>query len=214
MKIRLLEHLVDRLNADLAWRKKELSFYKGLLSSSSIGSAQREALIRSSIVMAYAHWEGYVKGSAEAYLEYVSRKKLKNEELAMNFLAISAKSKLVGLTDSSKALIHNEAVKFFIEQGSDRASIPYSSLVNTRSNLKFNVFENIMLMIGIDYRDFITKANLIDRQLVHNRNNIANGRYLTVDTAEAIEVIDQVIAMLSIFRNSIDNAASLEVYKL
>jgi len=50
----------------------------------------------------------------------------------------------------------------------------------SRSNLKFNVFEEILFLVGIDVNKFKIYASVIN-DLVDSRNHIAHGQYLKVD---------------------------------
>ena len=75
-KIRTLNDLNERLSEDLVWRKKELSVLKGLIETNSFTQNKTNALIRSGIALLYAHWEGYIKCAASAYLEFVPDKEI------------------------------------------------------------------------------------------------------------------------------------------
>ena len=46
------------------------------------------------------------------------------------------------------------------------------------SNLKFWVFRDICIIIGIDHRKYELNEKIIDTELVEHRNNIAHGKYL------------------------------------
>src|SRR3974390_1271635 len=101
MKIRTLEELVDALDREMAWRKKELFEIKRLVDSSK--DSHREAtLIRSGVAILYAHWEGFVKTAGTAYLNFVSMRRLKYEELADHLLALGMKSKLNQASQTKK----------------------------------------------------------------------------------------------------------------
>ena len=72
MKIRTARQLRVALSAELIWRKKELATIRSLIRSKKWTTDQRNAIIRSAITVLYAHWEGFVKAAASAYLEFVS----------------------------------------------------------------------------------------------------------------------------------------------
>ena len=73
MKIKNLEELEDRIDDEIAWRKKELiSIKNDVRSSENKDISEQSRLIRSGIAMLYAHWEGAIKSLAEYYLIYVS----------------------------------------------------------------------------------------------------------------------------------------------
>lgn len=94
-KIRTSNDLSDRLSEDLAWRKIELSAIKGLIERRDFELRKNKVLTRSGIAMLYAHWEGYIKYAATAYLEFVSmQRNLRYCDLTDNFIAIAMKSRL------------------------------------------------------------------------------------------------------------------------
>lgn len=82
-----LEQFEDFLSEDLSWRKMEISQLFRLINSSE----NKDVLIKSSVLLLYAHWEGYIKKSSKYYLKYVSEKKVKIKNLTTNFKAIVLK---------------------------------------------------------------------------------------------------------------------------
>ena len=69
MKIIDLESFTDKLDSDLAWRRKELEFLKN--RANGCKAVAQEAFIRSGVALSYAHWEGFIKKSSNEYLVYV-----------------------------------------------------------------------------------------------------------------------------------------------
>lgn len=213
MSIRTLENLYDRLSEEIVWRKKELADLRTLIETESLTPNKRDALIRAGVAMLYAHWEGFIKAAASAYLEYVSMQRLRYEELSANMIAISVKGKLNEAGQANKALIHNEVVEFFLHNLSDRSSIPYRGAVDTKSNLSSSVFYNIVCMLGFDYTFYETKEKLIDEKLLNSRNHIAHGQYLSFDVRDFIELHEQILEMMEVFRSQIDNSATLGMFR-
>jgi hypothetical protein len=68
MKYEQLENLLDE---DLGWRKVEISDLLFLAKET-----QKEVVLKSVILLLYAHWEGYIKKSSKLYIKYISEKKL------------------------------------------------------------------------------------------------------------------------------------------
>jgi hypothetical protein len=93
MTIRTFEQLNTALSEELAWRKRELTGLKFLVEKPPRGGSQT-ILLRAAIALLYAHWEGFIKAASNAYLEFVSFQRLKNSQLAKNFLALSVRSVL------------------------------------------------------------------------------------------------------------------------
>lgn len=213
MSLRTVENLYDRLSDEMAWRRKELTDVRALIETSSFTTSKRDALIRAGIALMYAHWEGFIKAAATAYLEFVSMQRMRYDEIAPNFIAISVKGKLNEAAGAHKAAIHNKVVEFFLNNMSDRCTIPYKTVVNTKANLSSTVLQNIIAMLGLDYAFYQTKEKLIDEKLLASRNNIAHGEFLQVTLAEYIELHDQITTMMNQFRTDIDNSANLNKFK-
>lgn len=214
--IRTLLDLDDCLATDLAWQKKELSVLKGLVETKSFENSKRNALIRSGITLLYAHWEGYIKCAASAYLNFVSnvarQENLKHRDLTHNFIAIAMKSELNKASSANQASIHNEVVKFLIEGMDRRANIPTQDVVQTDSNLSSKVLYQILILLGIDYQPYEMEQVLIDTKLLQKRNMIAHGEYLDTDVKSYQELHEKIISMMNQFRDQIENNASQKLY--
>ena len=68
-------------------------------------------------------------------------------------------------------------------------------------------------MLGLNYAEFEAKEKLIDETLLKNRNSIAHGNYLDISRDGYLDLHNQVIAMMEIYRNNIDNNATLKLYR-
>lgn len=73
-KVRTLSDLSDAMDAEFAWRKKELHTVKSAVIANE-KTANRDTYIRSAVAMLYAHWEGFIKNAGTFYLEFVSQQK-------------------------------------------------------------------------------------------------------------------------------------------
>ena len=58
MSIHTIDDLSSYLDADLAWRKKELSDLKYFIDFASANQGRHHVLSRCGITILYAHWEG------------------------------------------------------------------------------------------------------------------------------------------------------------
>lgn len=214
--IRTLIELNECLSTDLAWRKKELSILKGLIETKSLEKSKRNALIRSGITLLYAHWEGYIKCAASAYLEFVSnvvrQGNLKYHDLTYNFIAIAMKSELNKASSTNQASIHNEVVKFLIESIDKRANIPTQDVIQTESNLSSKVLYQILVLLGIDYKPYEMEQVLIDKKLLQKRNMIAHGEYLDTDIESYQEMHEKIISMMNLFKDQVENNAVQKLY--
>jgi hypothetical protein len=211
MKIHKEEQLSDKLAEELAWRKIELSALKAMINLKSLSPVKNKALLRSGITMLYAHWEGFIKVSANSYLEFVAMQNLSYKQLSNNFIALSMKDKLDQANQINKATIYNEIAEFFLTRMGERISIKYRNRITT-SNLSSSVFKDIVYMLGLDYSFYESKETIIDKKLLEKRNTIAHGNYLDINEQEYDELHTQIITIMDHFRNQIDNCASTKQY--
>ena len=212
-KIRTLNDLNNRLSEDLVWRKKELSVLESLIEIKSFEQNKTNTLIRSGIALLYAHWEGYVKCAASAYLEFVSsQKNLKYCDLTYNFVAIAMKKKLNEASVTNQSTIHNQVLQFLMESMEQRIDIPTDDVIKTGSNLSSSLFRQILALLGIEYEPYELKQKLIDEKLLKKRNQIAHGEYLDVDVASYQELYKKIIEMMELFKNQIENHAVQKLY--
>ena len=212
-KIRTLNDLNNRLSEDLVWRKKELSVLESLIETKSFEQNKTNTLIRSGIALLYAHWEGYVKCAASAYLEFVSsQKNLKYCDLTYNFVAIAMKKKLNEASVTNQSTIHNQVLQFLMESMEQRIDIPTDDVIKTGSNLSSSLFRQILALLGIEYEPYELKQKLIDEKLLKKRNQIAHGEYLDVDVASYQELYKKIIEMMELFKNQIENHAAQKLY--
>ena len=149
MNIRTVDQLNDFLSGEIIWRKKELTTLRSLVESAKSSTDKQNALIRSGMTVLYAHWEGFVKAAASAYLEFVAMQRLSYQALTANFIALAMKGKLEDARQTNKASIFNEVAEFFLTGLSETCRIPYKDAIDTKSNLSSEVFKEIVCMAGL-----------------------------------------------------------------
>ena len=207
MKIRTAEQLVDAVDADLSWRRKELTDIRYLIQQSATSRTRQLVMTRSGIALLYAHWEGFTKATAEAYLEFVSMQRCKNSELARNMLAIVVRSKLKAAQNSKKISAHLDVVDFFRGEMEERCLMPYKNAIRTEANLSSTVLTDILKTLGMDTTEYELKAHLIDNQLLAKRNHIAHGNELDVNEDDYLRLHDDIMMLMNLLRNQVQNAA-------
>ncbi len=211
MKIRTEENLFDRLSEDLIWRKREITIMRWLIGQAS--PDRRNALLRATVTLIYAHWEGFIKTAGASYLEFIHFRRLKHSELAQNFVALSARSILRQAGSTNKIASHLEVVKFFTSKLEEQSRIPYQNEIDTGANLSSVLLKDIVETLGLEFSPYETKTHLIDNQLLRNRNTIAHGEYMFIDEDSVNELLTEVLGMLEMFRTQIDNAVALNAYR-
>jgi len=210
--IRTLTDLQQEMSADFAWRKKELHTLKSMVSSNQQAHS-RDLWIRAGITLLYAHWEGFIRKIGSCYLEFVARKQLTHDELRSNFVGVIINRLVRDATAGDKISRCLDIVEFFRTEGGKPSKIAWKAGINTKANLKSDVFQEIVLMLGLDYTRFSTKEKLLDERLLKNRNSIAHGQYLIVRFEEYMDLHDEMLAIMQDFYNQIENSAFSGSYK-
>lgn len=205
-----LDGLTTKLSDELGWRRKELTIIKNKIPRDK--NAIQAALLRSAIPLLYAHWEGFVKVTLTCYLEYVSNKHLRNDELQYPFVALSLQN-IVGQLGVNSIIDKTKIIQSLFVEHSKRSNIPKKNIINTKSNLKFDVFQEILYILNLDESHYSSKKDLIN-DLVDMRNHIAHGEYLIIDYHTYIIYHNDIIALFEAIKTEIENSALLEGYKI
>lgn len=211
MKIKTAENLQTVLDDDFAWRRKELSFILTTIKSSKPKALNTN--IRIGVMILYAHWEGFIKNSAENYLLYVAGKKLSYSELENNFVALSLKTKLKEFEETNKNTVHTQLINFLLGNLKTKAILPSDNIIKTQSNLNSGILKEILSILGIDYNPFELKEKFIDSQLLKTRNSVAHGQDPDIKELDFYKLYDEITNMMSIIKIEISNNASLSRYK-
>ena len=213
MAIRTKEQLLDKVDNEMSWRLKEIHDLKTIASSSSVSKLRKKVLFRTGVALLYAHWEGFIKCTGSYYLEYVSFQRLPINKLKNNFVTLIYKNQIDVSNTSNKYSIFDSIVETLIEKNTSKAKVPFKSIIQTKSNLSSVVLKEIIWCLGFDYSKFATKEYIIDTRLVSKRNHVAHGESMPISETEFIEMVDEVLALLRIFKTEIENSTMLETYK-
>ncbi len=221
-KVRTLDLLDKYLTDELVRRRAELFHLKARLETKNILQTEKEALLRGCIVVLYAHWEGYIKDSATAYICYVSTQKLKHRELSNNFVAVALRHMINDAAQAKTYKLRSELARVFLEDMESRSQINWKDVVITESNLSSDVLKNIIDLLGLDYLpEYETRQNVIDNQLLRHRNMAAHGQlFLEMDVEGFQHVYDTLlggsannpVGLMTIFKDQILNAVLLRKY--
>ena len=208
MKIRTKEELHERLDEELAWRRKELTSLS--LDAQAADGPKRDALVRSGIALLYAHWEGFIRCAIEYYLNYVRSLRLTHDQLAPCLLGLAFQRKIGELAEASSISLHVDFAAFVREQAATRAALPES--ISMRSNLSSSVLRDVLAGVGVDFSYFELKEQLIDQRLVKARNEIAHGQHLCPPVSEFVELQHTVDEMLVYVRDAVEDCAQASRY--
>jgi len=207
--------LTDLLSAqiikDYTWRIKELAALKNKIPKKE--SETQKILIRSGIVMLYANWEGFVKYSANEFYQHVRKQRYKNEELHSCFVAMSLSREIEELLSTKKIVNKSNAVNFLRQKMRNRAHLPSTNPIRT-SNLRYDVFEEVITILGLDRSNYELRKNFINKKLVDNRNTIAHGNFLKVNYDTFLDIYKGTMDLLNRYKNDVLNSAILKTYRI
>lgn len=213
--------LAEYITNELVWRRSELLEIKKLFEASTHNPRQHDALLRAAVTILYAHWEGFIKQCAMAYICYVAMKKLTYAELAPNFLGIAIKQKMALVLETKSAREYIKFAEFVESELGERSQLDWENAINTESNLSSKVLRNIIDTLGLDYlQSYETRQILIDQKLVGNRNDAAHGDVISnMDKDGFIEIYNVIVGegntkgLMEQFADQIMNACATYSYK-
>lgn len=184
-----LEKLEENLTKDITWRKQELINLQNEINSKfELNNQEVSFLIRGSIALIYAHWEGSVKSQLTSYIDFLNTLIVKshltleqydNEILDLIFqptiktLGQNTKEKrLKGIADFKKVYLNKNILQ-----------INSKDVIVTKSNLSFEVLTKLFQLFKIQTIDNIYKTFI--ETLLKDRNAIAHGekKYTTIDAS-------------------------------
>lgn len=204
------EDLADQLSRDLTWRIKEISDLKSAVLLSD--TVARPALLRALVTVVYAHWEGHVKLSAQKYLTHVALRKIAYSSLTRQFLRNDFLPKLAVVGQRS-VKDRGDLIDDILDGGNRRFVRINDSLVNTKSNLNFEVLCDICRVCGIDPIIFSEHEKFIDVILLKRRNSIAHGEETFVGIEDLNPLTEQAIGLMRMFSNDLQTKAHLGHYR-
>ncbi|WP_027002259.1 MAE_28990/MAE_18760 family HEPN-like nuclease [Hugenholtzia roseola] len=220
MDIKSLEELQTFLEQESSWRKKEIAFFFQLLNQrrkDKKGQVEegQKTLLRAAWANLYAHWEGFVKQAARAYLAYVAFQEIEFRQLKPNFAAILNRLALKDIENTKRIAPFLNALRQ-IEGGKFDKKLAANSGVDTTSNLTHEVLLDIWNAIGLNIPDnFELKRKSFDK-LLENRNKIVHGERLFIDYKNGWEDYEQMrltlLNSIEELKTEILNAVHLKTY--
>lgn len=213
MRIKKLEKLQNLLDSDLIWRKKELIDVKFLIHESD-----NPMLSRVGMALLSAHFEGFIKQSANYYVVYVASQNKELSVLTNNFTAIFLNNKFDNIVKSNKITMKHKFIDDFLELYNDenkKFKVNYSidrPIIKTESNPTSKVLKEIVCSIGLDYSLYEVKSKYIDSDLLKNRNAIVHGERIQIDKDDFDKTLSNIIQIMEMFNDQIIDAAIQEIY--
>jgi hypothetical protein len=213
MPIRSLDQLVQFLEEELAWRKRELTTLKFMVDKAR--PHERVLLLRAAVCLLYAHWEGFVKAATTGYVSFVATRGLRYQDLTPNFVALGLRSDIAQAGRSNLPTLHTALTTQLMAGLSENANIDWEQSINTRSNLNSDTLNEILCVVGLDATEYLSKKPIIDQRLLGNRNPVAHGEQRPgIEPDDYVALHDDIIQLVERFRNDIENAAATNSYRI
>lgn len=210
MKLRSLTELEDCVDAETAWRKRELTDL--VFNVRGARDSKMQTSLRAGLALLYAHWEGWIKAVARLYVDYVGQQKPKLGDLSAPFLGNALRVELDRVGHANSAKVHTDFASLFVSDWAACRAVVNLEFIRSEGNLTSKVLRDITTRIGIDYAPYALLETLIDERLVHQRNCVAHGDFLSVDVAAYEDLHQKVLQMLNDFTQDVLAAARSRAY--
>lgn len=211
MKIRSIEKLQDLIDEDYIWRKKELIDLKLLIHSTN-----NPMLRRLGIALLCAHFEGFIKQSANYYIVYVSSLNINLSELTSGFPAIHSSKLLKQCAETDKLSVYQRFLDdFLLNYNSKKFQVRYvpdDPIIKTGGNPSSSVIKEIVTSIGLDFAPYEIKRNYIDSDLLRNRHSVVHGEKIQIPLEEFDETYKNIFDIMIMFKTQIVDAAIHKIY--
>ena len=202
-------YLTSRLEGDITWRIRELS--EIVRACADAKGVRKDALLRASVPVLYAHWEGFFVYAANSFLTFLTEKKIKISLLKNEFWVLNVRSRYKPQQISSDILF----TRFLLDVRSDVDSSFKKGRfekINGRSNLKSERLRLCCIAIGIDAEAYASYFNFIDEELIEKRNYIAHGSSLRFNEQSLSIYRENIIDLMRISANLIENSTATKAY--
>ena len=211
MSFKSKESLIDFVNQQSQQRKREIISIAQFLNTGR--DHEQKMLCRGAVLLAYAHWEGFVKDISLAYVAHVAFKAPAFEDLTQNFQALAFKTKITVCGKATKRIQpHLDLLQEILDAQEEKVTIDPQKSIDTESNLDSTVFENICKIVGINYSShWVTYGPFID-DFVKTRCMIAHGELIMPDRRHAEEVLEFTRESIDRFGADISNATVMKTY--
>ncbi len=176
----------EEMECSLYWRLDEYRHLKNVIKDDN-----KIAVVKVLIVMLYAHFEGFFRDCMECYIKFVNSTNRKVKEFNNSLITATLTKQFSSFEDMNrkcKELIsvpptedylhkfhrRKDLTKLFNSDYLDRQIRIKDSIINTKSNLMYCVWQENFYLLGLDEKYFHEYQPIIDK-LVNLRNSVAHG---------------------------------------
>ncbi|MEU5405752.1 MAE_28990/MAE_18760 family HEPN-like nuclease [Nocardia asteroides] len=202
------ESFSNSIHASLARRKRELTDIRLRIQLTDPNPSYLGWVARASIVLAYAHWEGFVKESSSKYIKLICARRIRVDQLHLSLQAACLTSHFKRAQNSEKTRYLASILTEIDDRRCNVFNVSPEKVIDTESNLSSTVFRDLVLGLGLDHHDiYDTRKAFIDETLLFARNKIAHGELVSYSRSEAVDRIDGVLLLLDVYADQLILAA-------
>lgn len=202
--------LSDCFDEEFSWRRREISFLKTWYKQASF--EEKGAIGRASYMALYAHWEGFVRESCQLYLHHISFRNLQYKDMRTGIMLAANPSSIAGIRSAGdNFVLAAQEVDKLAELTLSRFKNEKPE-VNTRSNLGYEILEEIDCLLGGIGMPAAVDRNSLNKILLKKRNTVAHGRHTPVDYDEFCRLVDDVTGWMQAIKSLLLNAAIQKSY--
>jgi hypothetical protein len=206
----MYEDILNSIIEDISWRTAELQQIE--LASDKLSDVEKRVLLKSAIPLIYAHWEGFIVSSVKSIFDFLNKSELESYLLCDNLLTTAYEQSLTSIVASSgfdKRRKHLKTIQNMLGQ-----KVKFENKIDTRSNLKFEILEEICEKLNINIAKFKEYKSVLNR-LVDIRNSIAHGEnsFVFEDYDSIQEYVVLLEELMLIFVQEIKEFLEDEKYK-
>lgn len=207
--MRRVEELSDHLARERIWRVREIRALVALSSRNGLSIQEKEIYCRAGVALMYAHWEGFVKRASVHYLKHIAFQRMRLDEMADFVLVLYVAQ---AMSRNGDRLSAAKMADSLLRKQDFRPKLSWKNVISTESNLSSSVLLSIVTVLGIDSSLFETKYKFLDSVLLKERNAVAHGEKGDIEVQDLESMSTNVIALLTTFRDTIENCAQLRSY--
>lgn len=213
-----LAQFESAVQRDLAWRKRELSDLRAAAHRADPGERY---IFRAGQVLLCAHWEGFLKTAASAYVRHVFAQRIRLRDLSPPLVAVSlyravmhaAKAPYPG-SEHHHVRLADQIVDGLDSEPDDRTAWD----VDTEGNPGSDTVERVLRSIGVspkldlDDAAWSTTMVFINEHVVRDRHAIAHGEGRRISREELLNRVERLIRLMDSLGNLLMAAAQRRQY--
>ena len=209
-QLRTAEEFTAFITSDLTWRIREISDIRSTAATASLP----RAILRASVPLMYAHWEGHVSVVSRAYLDFLALRRLRYSNLKQSFRLNAFFATIRRMTQARASYLEQVAfLSNVVDSGGSQLRTVDGDILSTRSNLNSAVLQDLCCFLSLDITQFESDFDFLDKILLYRRNNIAHGQFIEIDIDTLRDMSERVIEMMRKFNNLVDNEVNLQGYR-